>query len=327
MRRRSVLTGALALALAGGACGPGPSASAPAPTQAVVKLKVGVVGTTGFSPFQAGTVLGIFPRDGFEVEIIEHRGGAEAAQALVGSGIDIFQGDFSHALRLNQQGQQIRVFAGVSDRHGYTLVGAPGTAPGIAGLKGKKIGITSPGSQTDNSMRWLLKTNGLDPDKDVELVAIGGGTPMVAAVQNKQVYAGMVVQPFTAQLKLQHYVTLYDFATDAGPYQGLVMMAKQSWLKQNEDAVRRFLKSYLQVVRLLHDDPEARAKVVRDAFPQLDAKVAEAAAAEVIKAYSKEGRVDEAGVQRVFEFDRVARNLTERVPPLSEFADFGYLPR
>jgi NitT/TauT family transport system substrate-binding protein len=301
-------------------------ASAPKAAEPVANVKVGVVGAASFSPFEAGVALGLFEKDNLQVEVVEHRGGAEAAQAMVGGGIDIFNGDFSHALRLNQQGQQIRVICGTTNRHAYVLMGAPDAQPGVQSLKGQNVGITSPGSQTDNSMRWLLKTNGLDPDKDTELVAIGGGAPMLAAIQNKQVYAGTLVQPFTAQLRLQNYVPVYSFTDEVGPFQGTVMMVRESLLQEKPDVIRRFLRSYLGVVKTLQEDEAARNQAVTKLYPQIDPTVAQAAVADLIKAYPPDGKVTEEAVQKVFEFDKVARGVDQPAPPLSSFADFSYLP-
>ncbi len=284
------------------------------------------MGAGSFSPFNVGVALGSFEKDGLKVEVIEHRGGAEAAQVMVGGGLDIFNGDFSHALRLNEQGQAIRVFAGTTDRHAYVLIGAPGATPGAKSIKGQKIGITSPGSQTDNSMRWLLKSNGMDPDKDAELVAVGGGTTMLAAIQNKQVYAGMLVEPFTTELRQKGFVTVYDFTEDVGPFEGTVMMAKQSYLKDNAEPVKRFLASYLSLVKALRSDAAVRNEAAARIYPNVDPKIREAAVAELVKSYPADGKVTQEAVAKVFEFDKVARGTSDATPSLSTFSDFSYLP-
>lgn len=320
------------IAAVAAACGAGAPASPVDATDAVaatatptpITITIGLVGTQSFSPWRAGTLLGIFPREGIEVEVIAHRGGSEAAQALVGGGLDVFIGDISHAIRLNQQGQQIQVIAAGSNNHAYTLIGVPNSTTDLQALRGKKIGITSPGSQTDTSMRWLLKNNGLDPDKDVELVAIGGGAPMAAALQVGQISAGMVAQPFTAELEQLKYPVIYDFT--ALPYQGTVIMAKQSWTKERAEVVRRFLKAYVEVIALLKSDSAALARVVQDAYPQLDPTIAKAASASTLASWPRDGRVTEEGVKNVFEFDRIGRGVTGPVPPLSSFSDFSYLP-
>lgn len=309
----------------GSAAGSTPAAGASA-AQPVIHIAVGQVAGAVFSPFAVGVALGLFARDNIEVEIIEHRGGAEAAQAMVGGGVDIFNGDLSHALRLIQQGQQVRVICGTTDRHPYVLMGTPDARPDVQSLKGQKIGITSPGSQTDNSMRWLLKTNGIDPDKDVELVALGAGASMAVAVQNKQVYAGTVFQPFTSQLKLQNCVTVYSFTDEVGPFQGLVMMTRQALLQERGEAVRRFLRSYLGVVKLLHEDEATRTAATQKLYPQLDSQIAAVAVQELVKTYPADGKVTEEAVQKVLEFDRVARGSDQSAPPLQSFSDFSYLP-
>jgi NitT/TauT family transport system substrate-binding protein len=313
---------------AGQAASAAPATSAPAAktSGAPKSVTVGIVGGSGLSPYTAGVSLGIFEKDGLKVEVIEHRGGAEAAQALIGGGVDLFNGDISHALRLNGQGQKIKVVAGSTSKFGYTLMGVKDASTSLADLKGKKIGITSPGSQTDSALRWFLPKQSLAPEKDVELVAIGVGAPMMAALQAGQIYAAMASQPFTAQLKVGGFPVLYDFPSELNPYQSTAMMVKQAYLDEKGDTLRQFLRSYLSVVKTINEDATIRKDLIAKAYKDLDPAIAEAAAAETIASWPPDGRIPEQAVTLVYELDKAARGADAPSPPLSDFSDFSYLP-
>ena len=62
-----------------------------------------------------------------------------------------------------------------------------------ADLKGKRIGVTSPGSFTDNTVRWAIAKAGLKAERDFQIVAAGGGAAMRAAIDTGQIDAGTVV--------------------------------------------------------------------------------------------------------------------------------------
>jgi NitT/TauT family transport system substrate-binding protein len=53
----------------------------------------------------------------------------------------------------------------------------------IRRMKGLRIGITSPGSTTDTTARTLFKARGMDPDQTVQLLPLGGGSNMLAALE------------------------------------------------------------------------------------------------------------------------------------------------
>src|SRR6266567_4336562 len=79
----------------------------------------------------------------------------------------------------------------------------------VKDLKGSRLGMTRAGSGTDLSLRALLKDAGLEPDRDVAIIAIGGVSSANAALKAGQVDGFMGGEPATAiavhQLKLARY--------------------------------------------------------------------------------------------------------------------------
>ena len=67
----------------------------------------------------------------------------------------------------------------------------------IKRVKGVRIGITSPGSSTDEFMRTIMLVRGMDPSRDVQLQPIGIGAPMVAAMQAGSTDGFAFMSPFT----------------------------------------------------------------------------------------------------------------------------------
>src|SRR5580704_17420077 len=92
----------------------------------------------------------LFEAEGISAEIIDFDGGGPAVQALAGGGIDLCICAGDHALRLASRGLSGAVLVALLDKHPYSLL-APVEFPAsdLAGLRGKAVGITSPGSLTD----------------------------------------------------------------------------------------------------------------------------------------------------------------------------------
>src|SRR5207245_2529818 len=71
----------------------------------------------------------------------------------------------------------------------------------VKGLKGKKIGFTTPGSGTWALGNVYLKKAGLDPDKDVELVSLGGDNAVFyTALQSGRVDAIVSFEPIAERV-------------------------------------------------------------------------------------------------------------------------------
>src|SRR5262249_20763510 len=62
-------------------------------------------------------------------------------------------------------------------------------------LKGKKIGLTTMGSQEDAVMRLLLKERDVIPDRDVSFLAVGAAPTRLAALTKGVVQASVFIPP------------------------------------------------------------------------------------------------------------------------------------
>src|SRR5690242_16451144 len=119
-------------------------------------LRVGkaVVENIGFIPLDVGMEYGIFEKNGLAIEELNFAGGAKIAQAMTADALDISLSAGPDMAFIAKGAPEIAI-ASIAESPvfmGY-VVGARSTARGIDDLKGKKIGITSPGSLTD----WLAE--------------------------------------------------------------------------------------------------------------------------------------------------------------------------
>ena len=59
----------------------------------------------------------------------------------------------------------------------------------IEALRGAVVGGTSPGAISDTLTQYLLRWAGLDPEKDTEIVPMGGIGPRLAALESNRIQA------------------------------------------------------------------------------------------------------------------------------------------
>ncbi|MBB4002576.1 ABC transporter substrate-binding protein [Aurantimonas endophytica] len=178
------------------------SAAQAEPEQKDVTIAVGGKVALYYLPLNIADLKGYFADEGLNVQIVDFQGGSKSVQAVVGGSADVLSSSFEHVVNLQALG---RDFVGIvlQGRYpGFALSVTPElgeTWTSAADLKGKKVGVTAPGSSTNAMVNLLLKKAGLTPD-DVAIIGIGAGAGVLAAVQQGQVDAVVQADPATTLL-------------------------------------------------------------------------------------------------------------------------------
>ena len=184
--RRRILLGASAAALAL------PSFVRAQPLEKP-KLTIAVGGKNllYYLPLTIAETQGYFKAEGLDVTIADFSGGSRALQALVGGSADITSGAFEHTINMQVKGQKLRAFV-LQGRAPQIVLGInTRTMPNfksLAELKGKKLGVTAPGSSTNVLANFVLGKAGLKPG-DVSIIGVGAGSGAIAAMRSGQIDA------------------------------------------------------------------------------------------------------------------------------------------
>ncbi len=197
LHRRTLISAASAALLLGGR---------PAPAQALEKpqltLAVGGKNLLYYLPLTIAEQLGYFRAEGLELKIVDFSGGSQALRALVGGSADVVSGAFEHTVNMQAKGQHLRAVALMGRAPQIVLGVNPKTMPNfktVADLKGKKIGVTAPGSSTNVMVNFVLAKAGLKPS-DVSIIGVGAGNGAVAAIRAGQIDALSNLDPVISLL-------------------------------------------------------------------------------------------------------------------------------
>ena len=197
MQRRHLIAGGLAAAILPG------FAFSQALEKPKVTIAVGGKNLLYYLPLTIAEQLGYFKDEGLEVEIVDFAGGSKALAAVVGGSADVVSGAFEHTINMQFKGQPMRAFV-LQGRAPQIVLGVnPKTMPdfkSIADLKGKKIGVTAPGSSTNVMVNFVLAKAGLKPS-DVSIIGVGAGNGAVAAMRAGQIDAISNLDPVITLLK------------------------------------------------------------------------------------------------------------------------------
>jgi NitT/TauT family transport system substrate-binding protein len=162
----------------------------------------GVTGQMDKLPYAVAVHRGFFKEEGLDVESIDFNSGAKGLEAMVGGSADITQGAFEHVPELQPKGIDLIAFA-LFSRYPANVLMIPkkraADIHGIADLKGKTIGISSPGSATQSFFALVLNKNGMVLDC-CSYVGVGTGPTAVAALRAGRLDGLVTLEPNTTVL-------------------------------------------------------------------------------------------------------------------------------
>lgn len=185
-------------------------------------VNVAVVGFTVNTAFTTAKEMGYYREEGLEVQFILMNA-VVASRALIARDVE-FASLSGAALTAILAGAPLRFIFSSLYRPLLWLYARPEIRE-IKALKGKKIGVSSLGSNDDFLLRDLLKRNGIDADKDVAVLGLGGPLGH-AALRSGSADAAVTVLP-------------HNFRLEEEGFRELLAFIRQDWVDLNGSAVAR----------------------------------------------------------------------------------------
>ncbi len=131
-----------------------------------------------------------------------------------------------------------------------------------ADLKGKKAGITTFGSTSDQVVRMALKHFNLEPNKDVALLSFGAQPEVFAALQSGAVQVGALSFPLYAKATKLGMRELINFAELGAEDINGTVITTRSLIAQQRDTTLRFLRAFSRGMHRYRTDKEFSKKVL-----------------------------------------------------------------
>lgn len=285
--------------------------------------------SAGSLPIVVAEQKGLFEAEGIKIKKLDFKGGGPAVQALASGSLDLCICAADHALKLESRGLGGRVLIALADHHSYALMtpSSNSDVTNLLSLKNKKVGITSSGSLTDNTLRYAIKEAGLDPNRDFELIGIGGGGEMRAALQTGTIAAGMFTTP-AIEVNLADkgkYKFVEDYRKMPYPAQDLVVT--KSWLEKNPDAARAVARAVLKALELIQSDKAVLRAAVVQMFPKFSPQLVDTVTDDVAAGYlSKDGKMTEQSYELLVKVMQIA-DPTLHKAPYKDVVALQYLPK
>jgi NitT/TauT family transport system substrate-binding protein len=282
-----------------------------AAAQSKITVAVGGGACLCYLPTVLAKQLGEFDKAGLNVDLVDLKGGSDALKAVLGGSADVVSGYFDHCVNLAAKKQELQAFV-VYDRYpGLVLVVSPshnGEIKSVKDLAGKKVGVSAPGSSTDFFLKYLLKKNGVD-SSGVAVIGVGLGATAVAAMEQGQIDAAVMLDPSVTVLQGSHadLRILADTRTQkdtlevfGGEYPGGALYSTAAWVGSHEKDVQALTNAIVNTLAWIHT--HSAEDIMAKMPPEMVGKNKElylAALKNTIPMYSETGKMDPKGADAV----------------------------
>jgi ABC-type nitrate/sulfonate/bicarbonate transport system substrate-binding protein len=299
--------------------------AAPAATTLVVGKAV--ANATPMEPVNLGQEFGIFQKHGLDLKIVDFTGGSKLIQAMTAGSVDIGIADGT-GMAFTAKGAPIMAICEAEAKMYPTGVAVPWDSPvhTLDGLKGKRIGISSPGSFTDFLATQLAEERGWGPD-GITKVAIGNGiATAIAAFRTHAIDADMFPTADIFAMEEKHQGRLLAVAADFLPptAAGAIFATNQA-IAAHPEAIRAFLAGWLDTIQYMRAN---RTRSVA-ALSKLTGLSTGAMAKDydlVVPSLSKDCRFDAeslANLKRMF----VTQKFLSAAPNMSKLYTDAFIPK
>jgi len=219
-------------------------------------------GIAGYNiPFWVALDGGEFKKAGLAVDPVMISGGSKSMQALLSGGLDFAHVSGGVSVQANLSGADVTILATAANSMSAGVIAAKDVKT-FQDLRGKKIGIASFGGNNDIGLRFAFKKNGINPDKEVTFLQMGGERNRLTALERGAIAATIMSPPGLFVAEAQGYNRLGDLNAMGMRYPELSIVGRKRDLKERRDLVRRYLRAYLESVRVMKSNRDLTVRVI-----------------------------------------------------------------
>jgi NitT/TauT family transport system substrate-binding protein len=218
-------------------------------------------------------------------------------------------------------GLPVRIVAGFLDNWPMTLIAQP-EYKSLKDLKGKTLGISSFGATPDVGARLMLKQAGIDPEKEIKVLALGSDAARLTALKQRVVDVVVISPPADAQMEKQGYrILARAYELFSFPYLGLGTHLKK--IKERQGEIRRTIKATVRANRFIRDNREEAVRILVD-WGKVERDYAYASYDALRNLFNADGNVPEDGLKLVIDQARRGAKVSREVSS-GEVADLTFL--
>jgi NitT/TauT family transport system substrate-binding protein len=274
---------------------------------------------TNSLPYVIAEEKGFFKAEGLNAIIVIMQNQV-VVNGVVSRNVD-YGGTFSNFIGAAMSGAPVRIVMSVMDGADHYLVTSPNIKR-VEDLKGKTFGISSFGGTPHSEAIAILKKYGMNPEKDVTFLQIGGSSARYMALEGGSVQAVLLVPPFNKLAKKHGFNELLGFNDIMSlPIGGLAVHTQK--MKEKPDEIVKMIRAILKGIDYIRNRKADVLAMMDSQWGVKEADIREGIYRDILGLYSRTGIGTDEGMKNVI---RLVRETRKNAPEaaISDVADWSF---
>ena len=217
---------------------------------------------------------GIFRKHNLEPQIIYITGAPPNISALLAGSVDFVVFAGPAAITANLAGANTAILMSFVNTMEHSIF-SQRAIKNPADIKGKTIGVSRPGSSDDYGARVAVRKWGLEPDKEVFFVSVGGPPDRFLALQTGRVDAVLIQPPLTVKARKAGFNELAALADLGLDYLGTSLVTSRSVIDKKRELVRRVATAFAEGIHFYKTNKPASLRSIAKLMKIDDAEAIE----------------------------------------------------
>jgi NitT/TauT family transport system substrate-binding protein len=247
---------------------------------------------------------GSFKENGIEAKLIYMEGGRLSIQSLLSGSTQFMAGDAVSALTAVAGGADVVLIASAKNILPYVFAVAKDIRR-PQDLKGKIVGVSQIGGRAGEVSRMVIKNMGLDPEKDVTYLAVGGTMSRLAALSGGRIQAAPISRGIVPMAEEKGLKVL---EVEPVPLIIDALWTTRKYADDNQDVINRVARAYVAGIAAILKDKQKTLEVLRKYMRTADSKALQSSYDVYVKGLDKVPIPNDQAIQNTLD-------ITYRIAP------------
>ena len=222
--------------------------------------------SAGVLPLWLAKEAGIFARNGLDVQAVRVHASV-GVMALMSGELQFVLASGPVVVDSALRGSNVVYIAGGMSTLDFVLVTRPEIKTAEQ-LKGSTVGLSAFRGANPTATRFALQKLGLGP-KDVSLIVVGGTSERIASLRLGKIQGTLFSPPQNITAQREGFNALADVAELGLPFVHIGVATTRTFIRDNPDIVRRYVKSHIEAIAAMKTDREMAIKTLTKYLGQI----------------------------------------------------------
>ena len=274
-------------------------------------------------PLKMAQAKGFYQKEGLEVEIILVTGSL-GVPAVLGNSVD-FSTASGSILAAAARGVPVKLVSIITTKPTFDLISDP-KIQSFPQLKGKLVAITTRGGTFEHITRMILERNGLNPDKDVTILALGRQDDLYLGLKAGKISAAIFSPPRSLMLAREGFFKLAVSGDYLPHYPIGGLGVTDDLIRKNPGNIQAFVSATLRGMAYYRQNRAESIKFIAKELKMPDESLAIQMFDWHQTVLADEGRPSQAWINGVLDFTRKSLDIKTPIAPEQVF-DFSFVDK